>query len=124
MTRHYIAHLLKRNGRNEMNSYELKGTCMFSGSKCTHLINAESEEKAISIASDRGLSMKTIELKSGDVIIAEPAKTEEKIVDAEELLYEMDMSGTNEITVSEFTGSRLITRKQVIAALHDDSIRK
>lgn|GEM_PF-5594420 len=97
---------------------------MFSGSKCTHLINAESEEKAISIASDRGLSMKTIELKSGDVIIAEPAKTEEKIVDAEELLYEMDMSGTNEITVSEFTGSRLITRKQVIAALHDDSIRK
>ena len=107
-----------------MNNYEVKGTCMYSGVSSTRSINAESEIDAKDTATNQGLSVKTIELKNDDVTVEAPKKAEQQIVDAEELLYEMDMSGVSEITISEFTGSRTVTRDEVLAALPNDSIKK
>jgi hypothetical protein len=107
-----------------MNNYEVKGNCMYSGAKCTRSIDAESEEKARVIALDQGLSAKSIEIKASDIAVVEPVKINQEIVDAEDLLYEMDMSGVDTITTSEFTGRSSVSRDQVVAALHKGSIKK
>jgi len=101
-----------------MNTYEIKGSCMYSGASSTQKVAAESEEKAIKIALNRGISMKSIELIEADLIIKEPVKQERKIVDAEELLFEMDMTGSNSISIKEgFSEKTTYSREEVLKSI-------
>ena len=103
-----------------MNNYEIKGNCMYSGLSCTRSVNAESESEAIEVAGSQGLSIKSIELKDSEVVVIKPVKAERHIIDAEEMLYEMDMNGVDEVTVQEAFGNKTtINRADVVKQLEN-----
>lgn len=98
-----------------LNTYEVKGTNKHNGNEGTWKMKATSEDE---IRNDpfnkRGIKIDSI------MLIEENVKTQTKqlapvkkeIVDAEEMLYEMDANGVDEVVVIEGFGSKTIIKRE------------
>jgi len=100
-----------------MNKYEVKGSCMYSSVAMTENVSANSETEARGIALNRGVSIKSIKLVTSNIKASVITHTK-NIVDAEELLYEMDMAGRDSVTRKEGFGEQTTyTREEVLSQI-------
>lgn len=107
-----------------MNTYEIKGYNKFNGNSGTWDIQANSEVELRKTAFGKGLEIESIRIVAMDIAIEDTgentqARPEVKIVDAEELLYEMDANGCDEITTLEgFGQTKTYSRSQILEYLN------
>ena len=102
-----------------MNLYEIKGSNNFNGNSGTWTREAISEQEARdSFGSDVDIESIKMVGESAPIIAEKKEEDAIEIIDAEEILYEMDANNCDKITVKEgFWQMKPYTRKEVEKSL-------